>query len=288
MRVGGRDRGGRGWARPSTSRRSPSNPSRTWARASSPFSASSIRPGRPRAKRSFERPSPPPPRRAQGHELETGLHGAQIPQLPALVLEPDRLALRHVDGVDGPRLPGLRPDQVPGLPRPGRLRHRRPDLAVHALRGRHRRPRVAPDPAHDHPDGHDGPGLRPGRADLPPLGPAVARPGPGVLSGNGQRLRGPGPPVLRPGDGGRRGHDQRHRPELGHVQHGHGRRPDGRWACLRLFRPGLVLRRQRPVLRRRPRRFEKDEARAVRAPAGPERPRGPTSRKGWPTFPATR
>ncbi|MCK7481944.1 MAG: hypothetical protein M0C28_35800 [Candidatus Moduliflexus flocculans] len=26
--------------------------------------------------------------------------------------------------VDGPRLPRLRPDQVPGLPRAGRLRHR--------------------------------------------------------------------------------------------------------------------------------------------------------------------
>ena len=100
-----------------------SNRSRTSARATWPFSASSIRPGGPRTKRSSDDLL----RRLSGltqDELEAGLRRAEVSQLPALVLGPDRLPLRHLDGGHRPRLPGLRPDQIPGLSRPRRVRAR--------------------------------------------------------------------------------------------------------------------------------------------------------------------
>ncbi|MCK7511883.1 MAG: cupin domain-containing protein [Desulfobacterales bacterium] len=232
-------------------------------------------PGRRRTKRSYEA------------ELGPGVHVPQISQLPALVLEPDVLDVRDLDGIDGPGLPRLRPDQVPGLPRARRLRGRGPDLAVHALRGGHRRPGVAPDPARHHPDGDDAAGVRHRRPDLPALDPDLAHPRHRRSPRHGQRLRGPGPAVLRPGDGRAGGHDQRHRPELGHVQHGHGRRPRGRGLIYALLRPGLVLRHQRRDVRRRDRRPAQDAPPAVRA-AGPSGPRPwPTSRRAAGMSPPT-
>ncbi len=82
----------------------------------------------------------------------------------------------------------------------------------------------------------------------------------------GQCLRRSGPAGLRPRSGRSRGPDQRHRPELGHVQHLGGHRSGRRRHHLRPVRTGLVLRHQWPVVPGHHRRSGLHEAGPARAP----------------------
>ena len=140
-------------------------------------------------------------------------------QLPAVVLRPGGVAHRHLDADDGAAGADLSSDRL-GRGAGGDQRHRLdPADPVGALGRLDRRSRAEAHHHPDRPDGHDDPGVRPGRVGLDRRGSGLAGLCPGVRAG-----RGPGRGSARPAGVYRRigrgqgGSDQRHRVELGDVQ----------------------------------------------------------------------
>ena len=147
------------------------------------------------------------------------LPSAASSQLSPVVLRPGRVAHRHVDADHGPAVARLPADRLSG--RAGHDQLHRPDPAAAAGA-------VGRLPLRPHPQAHRDPGHADRHADpgAALVGPDVLRHDPGVaglrdglLAGRASGGGYAGAPGLHGGHGrGQRGPDQRHRPELGHVQ----------------------------------------------------------------------